>query len=111
MKLSKLTSAISFVALASTAAIASAGGVVEVRNGLDQCEKPEYSRASVQNDMSGSVTISYATDATGKVTSSKISSGTGYRDLDRSAKRALSKCNFGPKAESGEVTYIFSIEK
>lgn len=66
------------------------GGSVDI---IPSC-KPEYPKASRRNEETGRVTLSFMVSPQGQVLSSHVARSTGFRDLDRAASDALSKCTF-----------------
>ena len=66
-----------------------------------RCLKPDYPKAAIALNQEGVVEISWAVDATGKVTSTWVSTSSGSDLLDHAALRSAKKCQFKPKIEDG----------
>jgi protein TonB len=84
---------------------------------FNTCAKPEYPKASLRNEETGTVVLSFLIGAEGKVMDSKISKSSGFRDLDRAAQNALGKCRFKPAMVDGKpeqqwtpVQYVWTLE-
>jgi protein TonB len=75
---------------------------------FDTCAKPEYPKSSLRNEETGTSTISFLISADGSVKDSKITRSSGFRDLDKAAVAALSKCRFKPATENGQAVETWS---
>jgi protein TonB len=70
---------------------------------LDGCAKPAYPAQAARNGDSGTVTLALLLGVDGRVSASRITRSSGFRELDRAALTALSLCAFRP-AMQGDVT-------
>ena len=79
-------------------------GVVAVRAAamLDGCAKPAYPAQAARNGDTGTVTLALLVGVDGRVTGSRIERSSGFRELDKAALAALSRCAFKP-AMQGDV--------
>jgi protein TonB len=84
---------------------------------FDTCAKPEYPKSSLRNEETGTSTISFLIAADGSVKDAKITKSSGFRDLDKAAQTALSKCRFKPATENGApvetwqpVAYVWNLD-
>lgn len=81
------------------------------------CARPEYPKASQRNEETGTVNLLFLIGVDGMVKSSKITKSSGYRNLDRAAQAALSRCRFTPGTVNGvpqegwaPVQYVWTLE-
>jgi protein TonB len=81
------------------------------------CAKPEWPKASLRNEETGTVTLSFQIAADGRVESASIVKSSGFRDLDRAAQNGLSKCRFKPATADGkpvpttqQMQYVWTLE-
>jgi protein TonB len=81
------------------------------------CAIPNYPAASARNGDTGTVGLALLIAPDGHVADSKITSTSGFRELDRAAVAALSMCKFKPastngvpEAAWGKIAYIWSLE-
>jgi protein TonB len=72
--------------------------VVDSRN----CEKPKYPRASELAEETGTVSLALLVGVDGRVIDSKIEKSSGYPNLDKAARNALSLCKFKPATVDGK---------
>jgi protein TonB len=84
----------------------------------DACVKPPYPASAARNGESGTVTLALLVGADGRVTSSRVLKGSGYRELDKAAVNALSLCKFKPamnngvpEAGWGQIAYVWTLEE
>ena len=84
---------------------------------FNTCAKPEYPKSSLRNEETGISTILFKIAADGSVQGASIQKSSGFRDLDRAAVTALSKCKFKPGTENGQpvesqspVQYVWTLE-
>ncbi|MES2298693.1 MAG: energy transducer TonB [Pseudomonadota bacterium] len=70
----------------------------------DGCATPEYPKAAIRNAESGTVTLSLLVGADGRVSDARIAKSSGFSDLDRAARSALSLCKFRPAMVNGVAT-------
>jgi periplasmic protein TonB len=80
------------------------------------CRKPEYPPISRRLEETGTVTLSFLIDTTGKVIDSKVIQSSGHERLDDAARRALSLCVFKPGTVDGtpekawaEIRYAWTL--
>lgn len=66
------------------------------------CPAPILPVAAVREDMSGDVTLQYQASAQGKFADIKIVKSSGFRELDKAALIALSRCKL-PVSAAGEL--------
>jgi D-alanyl-D-alanine endopeptidase (penicillin-binding protein 7) len=76
---------------------AHSGAVVDFRS----CTKPEYPAEDLESGHQGTVTLSILVSADGKAVDSRVFRSSGYRGLDRSARDAITKCQFKPATTNG----------
>jgi protein TonB len=81
------------------------------------CDKPEYPRASLRAEETGTVTLDLLIGIDGRVVDSKVSKTSGFKDLDRAARAALSLCKFKPGSIDGKpeqswtkMQYVWKLE-
>lgn len=81
------------------------------------CAKPEYPKSSLRNEETGTSTMSFLIGVDGRVAESKIVKSSGFRDLDKAAIAALSKCTFKPGTVDGKpeqswapVQYVWTLD-
>lgn len=72
--------------------------VIDSRN----CEKPKYPRASELAEETGVVVLALLVDVDGRVVDSKIDKSSGFTNLDKAARNALSLCRFKPATADGK---------
>ena len=84
---------------------------------FNTCARPEYPRSSQRNEETGTTTLQFLIGADGRVMESKLQKSSGFRDLDRAAQSALSKCRFKPATVDGQpqqawtaVQYVWTLE-
>lgn len=84
---------------------------------FNTCAKPEFPKASLRNEETGTVTVSFLIGVDGRVMDSKIQKSSGFRDLDRAAQSAIGKCRFKPATADGKayetwqpVQYVWTLE-
>lgn len=83
-------------------AVVKHGGSIDKQN----C-KPKYPTSSKLNEETGTVTLSFLISPDGQVMESRLVRSSGFRDLDRAAMAALSKCRFQPAIEDDKSTYTW----
>ena len=83
----------------------------------DLCPKPVYPKSSARNEETGTVTLRFTVAPTGRMIDAKVAGSSGYRDLDRAAFGALSRCRFRPASiedvpvqMSMYVQYVWRLE-
>lgn len=81
------------------------------------CAKPEYPRASLRNEETGTVSLAFLIGADGAVQESRVERSSGHRRLDEAARAALSLCRFAPATVDGRpepawarLDYVWRIE-
>lgn len=90
---------------------------------VSSCEKPEYPRAALRAEATGTTRIRFTIDATGRVAKAEIDKPSGptrdHRTMDAAAVEVLSKCPFRPGTDAeghpvgGAVTtvdYVWKLE-
>ncbi|MES2316190.1 MAG: TonB family protein [Pseudomonadota bacterium] len=69
---------------------------------FNTCAKPEWPKASMRNEETGTVTLSFLINTDGKVADSKVVKSSGFRDLDKAAQAGIAKCKFKPPMVDGK---------
>ena len=69
---------------------------------FNSCAKPAYPQSSARNEETGTVVLSFLVGVDGRVIESKIDRSSGYRELDKAARQALSLCKFKPGTVDGK---------
>jgi protein TonB len=96
-----------------------AAGPVTVAAVVDfnTCARPEYPKNSLRNEETGVTQLQFLIGADGSVKESKLQKSSGFRDLDRAAQNALSRCRFKPGMANGvaqeswtNVQYVWTLE-
>lgn len=84
---------------------------------MDGCAQPVYPAQAARNGNTGTVTLALLIGVDGRVTSSRVAHSTGFRDLDKAALTALSRCTFKPAmhgdiAEAGwaQIAFVWTLE-
>jgi protein TonB len=84
---------------------------------FNTCAKPEWPKASLRNEETGTVTLSFLIGVDGRVADSKIVKSSGFRDLDKAAVTGISKCRFKPGMNDGkpeqawmQMQYVWTLE-
>ncbi|MFP5390460.1 MAG: energy transducer TonB, partial [Gammaproteobacteria bacterium] len=84
---------------------------------FNTCAKPEWPKASLRNEETGTVTLSFLIGTDGRVADSKIVKSSGFRDLDKAALAGISKCRFKPGMVDGkpeqawmQMQYVWTLE-
>jgi protein TonB len=84
---------------------------------FELCSKPVYPKASLRNEETGVVTLRFTIGPNGRLLKQEITRSTGFRDLDRAAQNALSKCAFRPASIKGQpvqspmdIQYVWTLE-
>lgn len=84
---------------------------------FNTCAKPEWPKASLRNEETGTVTLSFLIGVDGRVADSKILKSSGFRDLDKAAVTGISKCRFKPGLTDGkpeqawmQMQYVWTLE-
>jgi protein TonB len=84
---------------------------------FNTCARPEYPRSSQRNEETGTTTLQFLIGVDGRVLEAKLAKSSGFRDLDRAAQSALSKCRFKPAMVDGKpeqawtaVQYVWTLE-
>ncbi|MES2129088.1 MAG: energy transducer TonB [Pseudomonadota bacterium] len=84
---------------------------------FNTCAKPEWPKASLRNEETGTVTLQFLIGADGHVADSKIVKSSGFRDLDKAAVVGISKCRFKPGMTDGKpeqawmtMQYVWTLE-
>lgn len=81
------------------------------------CAKPEYPKNSARNDEQGTVLLGFLVGTDGRVMDSRVDKSSGFKDLDKAARQALSLCKFKPGTVDGvpqetwaSLQYVWQIE-
>jgi len=81
------------------------------------CAKPEYPPASARAEETGTVTVRFLIDESGKAVKSEVLRSSGHRRLDEAARAALSLCQFKPGTLDGkpvqsqaDIQYVWKLE-
>ena len=84
---------------------------------FNTCAKPEWPRSSLRNEETGTVTLAFVIGIDGRVVESKIMKSSGFRELDKAAVNAISKCVFKPGTTDGkpeqssmQMQYVWTLE-
>ncbi|MFZ6645790.1 energy transducer TonB [Undibacterium sp. TJN25] len=109
----------SAVSTAPATTDATASGPVRVPAVVDSraCAKPAYPAASLRNEESGTVDLSFLVGVDGRVIDSKVEKSSGHRTLDNAARAGLSLCKFVPGTVDGKpeqfwtkMQYVWKLE-
>ncbi|MFC0168984.1 M56 family metallopeptidase [Pseudoduganella danionis] len=80
------------------------------------CKKPVWPEGARARKETGTVTIKFDVDASGKVVGSSIAQSSGSSELDEAARSAMSLCQFQPGTEAGKpvaavgtIKYVWSL--
>lgn len=68
------------------------------------CTRPEYPRSSLVNEETGTVVLAFVISESGSVVDTKVVKSSGFKNLDRAAESAFSKCKFKPLVKNGSPT-------
>lgn len=71
------------------------------------CELPKYPKASLINEETGTVSMSFLIGADGKVVESKVDASSGSKSLDKAALSAFAACKFKPGTKDGKVEQMW----
>ena len=81
------------------------------------CAAPNYPANSARNGDAGTVGLALLIAADGHVADAKVTSTSGFRELDRAAIAALSLCKFKPATANGvpesawgKIAYVWTLE-
>jgi protein TonB len=84
---------------------------------FNTCAKPEWPKASLRNEETGTVTLQFLIAEDGRVADSKILKSSGFRELDKAAVVGISKCRFKPGTTDGkpekawmQMQYVWTLE-
>ena len=84
---------------------------------FNTCAKPEWPKASLRNEETGTVTLSFLIGEDGRVADSKVLKSSGFRDLDKAALAGIGKCRFKPGMVDGkpekawmQMQYVWTLE-
>jgi protein TonB len=84
---------------------------------FNSCAKPEWPKASLRNEETGTVTLSFLIGVDGRVADSRVLKSSGFRDLDKAAITGISKCKFKPGLNDGkpeqawmQMQYVWTLE-
>jgi protein TonB len=81
------------------------------------CAKPEWPKASLRNEETGTVTLRFLIAVDGRVVESQVVKSSGFRDLDKAAQNGIGKCRFKPGMTDGkpeqawmQMQYVWTLE-
>jgi len=81
------------------------------------CVPPKYPANSYLSGESGSVLLALLVGNDGRVIESKVQKSSGFPDLDKAARKALSQCKFKPAGSDGQgepvwatMTYVWTLD-
>ena len=81
------------------------------------CPKPEYPKASLRNEETGTTTLRFIVAPTGRIVDAKVARSSGFRDLDRASLISVSQCLFRPATIDNRpvqqptfVQYVWSLQ-
>jgi periplasmic protein TonB len=84
---------------------------------FDTCAKPEWPKASLRNEETGTVTLKFLIGVDGHVVQAELVKSSGFRDLDKAAMAGISKCKFKPGTTDGkpeqswsQMQYVWTLE-
>jgi protein TonB len=84
---------------------------------FNTCAKPEWPKASLRNEETGTVTLQFLIGVDGRVADSKVLKTSGFRDLDKAAMVGIAKCRFKPGMNDGkpeqawmQMQYVWTLE-
>jgi protein TonB len=85
---------------------------------FDSCTKPEWPKASLRNEETGTVTLRFTVAANGRLLEYQVSGSSGFPMLDHAASEGMSKCRFRPAILDGKqvqstakMQYVWTIEQ
>jgi periplasmic protein TonB len=101
----------------AAAAPAATGVRIAAVADFNTCAKPEWPKASLRNEETGTVTLSFLIGTDGRVADSKVVKSSGFRDLDKAALAGIGKCRFKPGMVDGkpeqawmQMQYVWTLE-
>ena len=81
------------------------------------CAKPLYPAAALAAGHTGTVSLGFKVDTSGRVIDSAVNGSSGHRDLDEAARNAIKLCAFKPAVHSGQrapawalVKYVWTLD-
>jgi D-alanyl-D-alanine endopeptidase (penicillin-binding protein 7) len=84
---------------------------------FNSCAKPVYPEASIKANETGTVTLGFLVDSSGKVADSKVHKSSGHPALDKAAQVGIEKCSFKPATVGGKpvkawlkMQYVWTLE-
>jgi len=84
---------------------------------FNSCAKPEYPRNSLRDEEQGTVVLAFLIGIDGQVMDSRVEKSSGFKDLDKAARSALSVCRFKPGMIDGrpqqswtKVHYVWKLD-
>jgi protein TonB len=83
---------------ASASQAADMAAVIDTKS---PCSKPEYPRSSLVNEETGTVVLAFVIAENGSVVDAKVVKSSGFKNLDRAAESAFTKCKFKPLVKNG----------
>ena len=84
---------------------------------FDGCTKPEWPKASLRNEETGTVTLRFTVLPNGRLLKYEVAGSSGFPMLDRAAGDGMSTCKFRPAMVDGKpvqstarMQYVWTIE-
>ncbi len=74
---------------------------VAARADFSSCQKPEWPRASLRAEHTGTVTLRFLVGEDGRSKASEVFKSSGYPLLDEAARVGINKCSFRPATADG----------
>lgn len=72
------------------------------------CPPPQYPKAALMNEETGTVTVGLLVSADGKVTENRIDKSSGFKNLDKAAATGFSACRFKPGTKDGKADTMWT---
>lgn len=93
------------------------GGYMAALANAGDCALPDYPAKAARDGNAGTVGLALLIAPDGRVTDSRVTSSSGFRELDRAALAALSLCKFKPATNNGvpeavwgKIAYVWTLE-
>ena len=85
---------------------------------FNTCAKPEWPKASLAREQTGTVTLKFLVTTDGKVADAAIIKSSGHELLDQAALGGIRKCRFSPGTRNGKpeqtwtpMQYVWTLQK
>jgi protein TonB len=72
------------------------------------CAPPQYPKASLMNEETGTVTVGLLVSAEGKVLENRVEKSSGSKSLDKAAVTGFSACKFKPGTKDGKAEALWT---